>query len=304
MFKETKLNTPKVKVKDNAKPYGKRKCPPGFDGYLHRIQVAFGSIGRGKTTALVEFVMMMQTTHTFDKVFWISPTFLDEEKRFNIDPDILEIIPEYTDKWLLDTQAWIKNEIKEYHIYEEYYKVYQKCIIQGNEPTMQELMLLTMHDFDPPRTKYIYGYPCFKMIFDDMVGEKKIFSTNMKGVFPKFLVSVRHYSVSLTISVQIFKSGIPSTLRGGNVYSWLLYGTNSAAQRKMIAEELADKVENIKAFDDLWFYATNNNKYDFLYVDYGTDDPTKRFRKNWHTQLELPTKVIEEKPIDIRKKIT
>lgn len=286
-IKLSKINTPKVKVKDNKKPYADRKCPHGFENFHHRLMVLFGSVGRGKTTAIIEWIMMMKTTNSYDKYFYVSPSIEDEEKKHNIDDDTLEIIPTYSDDWLIKIQEWIKQEIKEYKIYQEYYKVYKHCIIEGHDPNASELMLLSMHGFEEPKTKYVHGHPCFAFIFDDQIGEKALFSPSNRNPFTKFLVKCRHMSSTILISVQLYKGGLPKTLRSGMVYSWLLFPTNAASHRKAIAEELADRVENIEAFDYLWNYATKDNPWDFLYVDYGTFDPSKRFRKNFHTQLQL-----------------
>lgn len=300
MLTTRKIKIPNISVKNNEALYKSRKQPDCFDGDMHhRIMVFIGGIGSGKTTRIVEYILLMLTTNSYDKIFWVSPTFRDDcGKADNIDPDILEIVDEYTDSWLVETQKKMKEAIKEYKIYLEYEKVYDKCIRHGKKLDTYEEALLIMHNFEPPYTPYKHGFPCFLMVFDDQVAEKKIFSANMKGACSKFFLNCRHHSCSIILSSQIFKHGTPTCLRGGNVGSWILYRTSSDKMKKTICEELAEKIKP----DELvkkWEYACQQ-PFDFFLVDYANKDPTKRFRRNWDNILVGGEDPITEKPTKLQ----
>ena len=287
MYIQNKIHVPNVNVKDNKPPYADRKLPEAFKGFLHRIMVAIGSIDCGKTTAIIEWILMMQTTHTYDKIWFISPTLHKEAKMANLAPYNVEHVVEYSDKWLIDTKQWIENEIKEYKKYQEYSQTYKKCVLGHKDPDEYELMLLQVHNFQPPINNYIHGHPCYLCVVDDCVGNKKIFSPRMTGPFSNFMVSIRHYSTTLIISSQIFKNGIPSALRSGGIQSWILFNTYTAKLRKIISEELSDNVEHIDDFDKIWKWATEK-RHNFLYVDIKNDDPDKKFRHNWDNYIQMP----------------
>lgn len=284
-FKETKLTLPKIHQKDHVPRYKERKTPEIFDDCLHSIWCLVGGIGRGKSYTIVKMCLIFDKYHTFDKIFWVSPTISRDDKRADL-PDNVEYVEEYTDEWLINTKNWALNEIDEYIKYEHYYKVYQKVVVEGKEPTMSELMLLQIHEFEKPFTPYKYGFPSFFMVVDDLVAEKKIFSPNCKGPFSKFLTSIRHASFSVCLSSQILRSSIPASLRGGNIAYWLLYKTSSQKLRKTISEELSDNCKNIELFDKVWTKCTEN-PHDFLFVNYHVKDKKLMFRRCFDNQIEL-----------------
>ncbi|RYE15388.1 MAG: hypothetical protein EOP34_03470 [Rickettsiales bacterium] len=285
-FKEKKITLPKIHMKNHVPRYKERKTPDVFGDCLHSIWCYVGGIGKGKTYSIIKNILIMDTTHTFDRYFWISPTIARDDKRMDL-PEKTTLVSEYSDKWLNETRQWMLHEIDEYIKYEEYFKVFQKIIIEGKQPSMAEMMLLQMHNFEKPHTEYKWGFPSFCIVVDDLVAEKQIFSPTCKGPFSKFLTSIRHHSVSVYLGSQVLKGSLPLALRGGNVAYWCLYETSSQKLRKTISEELANNCKNIELFDQIWEKSTEGY-HDFLFVNNNEKDKKLMFRRNYDNQLIIP----------------
>lgn len=293
------VKVPKTHVSDLEAPYLSRKTPQNLVNCHHSLIGLFGSKGAGKTTRVIEWIQMMQSTNSYDKIIWWSPTFADEEKSKNItDHYNCEVIPKYTDERLIEIKEWMKSEIKEYKqyfIYKKLYEKYAKYVRQYeglSQPdfiqlfTHDELVLLEKYDFQPPgENRYKYGFPAFLMVFDDMLSEKKIFAANAKGVAAGFFMNMRHASCSVILSVQVFKNGIPACLRGGMVDKWLLFENYSDKQKKIISEEICCKIKPEKVIE-AWDLACAK-PHNFLYIDYSNPDRSKLFRRNWDDIINL-----------------
>jgi hypothetical protein len=126
-----------------------------------------------------------------------------------------------------------------------------------------------------------------------MVSEKRIFSATIKGKATNLFLNHRHISMTIIMSTQVFKNGIPNAIRGGNISMYWLFSTKSEKLQNIIAEEVAQKVKPETVLE-AWNFATKDDDYSFLLIDYDTKDKSRMFRKNFDNIIHLNTSTSEK----------
>jgi len=299
----TKMNIPKIKVKDSEPPYASRATNSALFPH-HQLIGVVGSRGCGKTQRIIEYFMMMNKSHSFDKIYWFSPTFLKEEKSKNLTEDKslkIEVFKSYSDEKLQEIIQEVEAMIVEYKEYQEYEKIYAKFLklhrahqhdSASDEEFAhyfkhEELELLEKYNYAPiTPNPFPHGYPCVGLVYDDMVSEKRIFSPTIKGKATNLFLNHRHISMTIIMSTQVFKNGIPNAIRGGNISMYWLFPTKSEQLQKIIANEVAHKVKP-EVVIEAWDFATKDDAHSFLLIDYDTKDKSRMFRKNFDNIINI-----------------
>lgn len=283
------VNLKNVKVPDipnNTPEYLSRKVPKkAFP--LHLLSACIGGRGTGKTTIALKLIKWYLQSKSYDRlIIWSTTAHKDPKmkaffRECEENDSVMELV-HYENYNPADLQHELERcdeDIKEYRKYLKYLDVWKK-FTKGKdveEMTMDELVLLEEMDFRKPETEFKNGFPCFLILFDDMVGNK-VFSQNMSGIGNKLLISHRHYSCSVIILSQAFTSFIPKQIRANNIGLWILSGTKCEKTMKEIADDVSSKVSP-EMFMNAWKYATKE-KFHFFLCDYDTPDDDWRFRKD------------------------
>lgn len=301
-----KLNKVKPPSIDNNIPdYAERQTPPQMPR-LHMLCAVVGSRNSGKTTAVIKMLKMYVRSHSYDKIFWWSPTASREQKIKDFVEDCqkhdceIDIIPRFNEGEFGQLLEWCRGEIDEYKEYKKKLVVWNKYIQCKNVDslTLEELTMLETMDWKKPETTYKYGFPSWAMIWDDEIGNKTIFSPTCKGVTSQFWILHRHISCSVFILSQIVANGIPRQVRG-NISLWMLFPCKSDKLKTEVAEELAFKIDP-ETFMKIWEFATKD-QHDFLFTDYDCPDPKFMFRKGFTHLIEYTEKNEESKSSKIIK---
>lgn len=251
------------------------------------IGAVVASRGGGKTTTIINLVKIYASSHFFDKVYLLSPTFFNDPKLETLKDERydLRVYTEVNHDTVSDIIQEIKSDINEYKKYKEYIALWKRFIkakspedwLDRADPA--DIALLQEHDFQPPETPWRYGMPQSLIIFDDLVGNRAVYN-NQELV--KFLLVHRHWLSSAIFSVQVWKGAIPRGIR--NNLSLLMLFTNKSVQiRKEIAEELASHITP-EHFMILWDFACEEPK-SFLCVNF--DNEEYMFKKNFNTVIRL-----------------
>lgn len=272
-------------VPNNIPEYAQRKTPPNMPR-LHMLCAVVGSRNSGKTTTALRLLKMYVKAKSYDKIFWWSPTALREPKFQAFKKDCenqgveVEVKPSFNEAEFLALQEWMRAEIDEYRHYKRKLDVWNKFVKvkSAEEMTMDELALLEEMEWEKPTTEYKNGFPSFAVCYDDMIGDKSVFSANCKGTTSQFWILHRHLSCSVFILSQIVANGIPRQIRG-NISLWILFSCKSDKLKKEVSEELAFKVSPERLLE-MWEFATKD-RHDFMMCDYDCPDETMMFRKNF-----------------------
>lgn len=274
---------------NNTPEYTERRTPPNMPR-LHMLCAVVGSRNSGKTTTVLRLLKMYIKSKSYDKIFWWSPTakreqkfktFMSECEKQGVD---IEVKERFDEREFLELQEWIRGEIDEYRNYKKKLEVWNKFVKvkDTNELTLDELASLEEMEWDKPKTDYKNGFPSFALCYDDMIGDKSVFSPNCKGTTSQFWILHRHLSCSVFILSQIVANGIPRQIRG-NISLWILFSCKSDKLKKEVSEELAFKVSPEKMLE-MWEYATQD-RHDFLMCDYDCPDEKCMFRMNFDKLL-------------------
>jgi len=251
------------------------------------IAGVIASRGGGKTTSVINLVKIYATTHFFDKVILLSPTYYNDTKLQTLQDPRYEFIvhTDITPDIVNDVIDSIKADIEEYKKFKEYIKVWNRFVRAKNverwldNADPAEIALLQDHDYEPPQTQWTRGMPQTLVIADDLVGNRAIYNN---PTLLKFLLVHRHYLTSFVYCSQVWKGAIPRGIR--NNLSFLMLFTNKSKQvRREIAEELASHI-TVEQFEAIWDYACQE-PHDCLYINY--DDPRNRFKRNFNEIIKI-----------------
>jgi hypothetical protein len=250
----------------------------------------FGSRGSGKTTAFIKLCLLYDTTRSFDQVIVFSPTLKNDEKMEALQRDTkfkTHIVNGFSEtefgKFITD----INKELSQFERFDKAHEAYKK--FKGGAPveslSREELEHLHYYDFrDPDDTGcFPYGRPSILMVFDDLVGDKRVYSENMNNPVCRFALRHRHSNTSILFLAQTFARGIPRQIRN-NVSIALLFSNKSAKMKKQMAEEMSSFMEP-DAFLAMWDYATSD-LHDFFMIDYDSHEMELKFRKNFNVLLQ------------------
>lgn len=270
-------------VPNNIPEYAERRTPPQMPR-LHMLAAVVGSRNSGKTTTIIKILKLYIKSKSYDKIFWWSPTarrepkmkaFIEQSSK-DVPIEIFDTFNEGEFSQLLD---WFKAEIDEYRRYKKQLVVWEKFkrCKSVDELSHDELIMLEEMEWKKPMTTYKHGHPSWALVWDDVIGQKNVFSPTCRGVTSNFWILHRHLSCSVFILSQIVANGIPRQIRG-NISLWILFSCKSEKLKKDVAEELAFKVEP-ERFLRIWDFATQE-PHSFLLADYDCPDERFMFRRN------------------------
>lgn len=260
------------------------------------IGAVVASRGGGKTTSIINFVKIYASSHFFDKVYLLSPTFHNDPKLETLQDDRydLRVYTEVNFDTVDEILDEIKSDINQYKKYKEYIKVWKRFMkakspedwLDRADPA--DIALLQEHDFQPPDTPWEYGMPQSLIICDDLVGNRAIYNN---PALVRFLLVHRHWLTSVLFSVQVWKGALPRGIRN-NLSLLMLFCNKSIQIRKEIAEELASHISP-DHFMLLWDYACQE-PHDFFTINF--DDPKHRFRRNLNEIIKIKSVPISKSP--------
>lgn len=242
-----------------------------------------GGLGSGKTTFLIKMLQLYETTKTFDKIFYYSPTIGFEEKREYL-PECTEVFEEFTFDLFEKHKDFIRKEIEDYKIFLKYMEIYNKAM-RGQHITHAEMIILESNDGEPMESEYKH-MPCFCMVFDDLQSNRLIYSPNMKTGVSQFFLNTRHFNTMCIFSCQTFKNAIPKQLKS-NIAVYILFRCKALKQQKDIAEDLVG-VCPVETFIKCWNFACEV-KYSAFVMDRNADEK-EMFRRNFDCQIMLDDK--------------
>ena len=292
-MKLVKLSNVKIPhIEDNIEPYASRPIPKqGIP--LHHLGAVIGGTGSGKSTKALEFLSWYDKAGSFDRLIIFSPTGMKDPKvkRFIEDKHNFKVTfyPKYDDKIMREEVASFESDIEEWKLYIKRKLAYEKWVKNEDVDvlTLEELEYLNEIDFTKPKWLYPKEYfPCFAILIDDHACCKNVFGANCKGFLSELCVAHRHYSCSIYVLSQIFKSFIPRQFRGGIITLWLLFSTKSQKHKEDIAEQVANKVSE-DTFLSVWDFAVKDSNHDCLVVDYKAQNIDTMFRRNFDKLIRL-----------------
>jgi ABC-type dipeptide/oligopeptide/nickel transport system ATPase component len=266
-------------LKNNNPLYANVPVPDGM--FKYGILNLVGSLGSGKSTVLLQILRLYDTTKTFHKIFFYSPTMKNEEKAEYL-PDNTEIFETFSLALYREHKLYIETEIKEYKIYLEYMEIYKK-FLKRQHLTRDEELILSFNDFEPLHTVHKH-MPSFVQCYDDMQSDKLLFSPSMKSEITSGFLNTRHRNTLCIFSCQSFKCSVPKQLKS-QVSVYILFACKSIRYQRDIAEDLVGKVP-VNTFLKLWDYATKE-KYHFFTVDQMSDENNGMFRRDLDTILMI-----------------
>lgn len=279
--------------------------PPLYSCYL-----LVGSKNAGKSYTAVKFLKNYENFPIVDdegnhipmRTILFSPT---ADSMFNpifralnsLDED--DIHTEYSDEILqnvLDDIELLKEEIDARNEYEKLYKKVSKFTNdeQFEKLDEEELLLLNEYNFENPKNlpKLKYKFPPANfIIFDDMIGDAKVFKKNGSDLVSKLTIKHRHKQISLIYTTQYLKAINPTIRKNIDLLSVFKYGDLKEVQDKIYSEVAGYIAPDI--FMELYKHATNEIR-NCLTIDIHPDTKkTHHFRKNLDTIL-LTEEIMDE----------
>lgn len=194
-------------------------------------------------------------------------------------PDCTEIHDDFTLGLFHEHKKYIDDEIQQYKIVTHYNDLLKKALA-GKHMTHEEVQILEMNDYEFMKTSYKH-MPTFCMVFDDLMGNRLIYSACMKTEVSQFFLNVRHFNTMCIFSTQIWKNGVPRSLKS-NIKIYILFACKSVKHQKTIAEDVVGRV-SIEKFCEIWDEACSV-PYSALVVDMLAPE-TDMFRRNFDTIL-------------------
>ena len=284
------LERPKITVKTEPP----RKVPDGMPR-LPMLCLIWGSSGQGKTTALLEMLTIYNREGSIDNVYLFSPTYRMDPKQKLIGElpgkqYEFDAIEHYSDEALTGIITGIKGRVERHRYWVRYNEAYKKFVACRSEKeltkrlTADDFLLLQERDFEPLEPVCKHGqFPQSMLIFDDLAGNSKLFTSNGKGVLGQFLILARHWGTSIIVLSQT-RTCLNKQLRS-NLNTLVLFRCKSKSIQSCIADEFCSYCSEDE-FVSMWDTATTEPN-DFFLVD--LRDREKMFRKNWDCVLSKPT---------------
>lgn len=284
------IDTEKIKVKTDAH----RRVPNNLPD-LHFLSLICGIRGSGKSSVMVKLILEYDKTKSFDHIVVFSPSASRDTKYEYIMQNIKYAKAELRDEFTTDIFLQVKNDIEmrieKYQKYERDMALWKRFTsYKGKWEDFDGEDLLTVCDefcFEKPETEYKNGMPTTCLIFDDLQGNKDLYSHQGASarIVNNFFVLTRHFRTSVFYCNQSFKSmGVPKAIRQN--LSWLILFSNKSPEiRKEIAMECA-AIISPEEFVEYWEYATKDSRHDFLYLDISGDEGFQ-IRKNLNIVLSM-----------------
>lgn len=251
----------------------------------------FGSRGAGKTTAMINLIRAYQrpgVAPAWDHIVLFSPTAKKDPKYKALEEQLstkdtrVELIEDFTLTKLQELINYMDAETKSYETKKlalGAYRKFKEKNMDINKLKEDELLALYAYDFEPDgkvRNMYKHGRPSFCLVFDDLVGEKLVYSTTGTNLVSKFALRHRHYSCTMIFLSQSWAHGIPRQIRH-NLSLAIFFRVNSPQLKKDVASEMSSFISETE-FIELWDEATEEH-HDYFMIDFAAK-PEMKFRKN------------------------
>lgn len=282
---ETKINGFDNVIKHKKTPLPRSRNPHLPPLYFTMLSVA--SKNSGKTYSIVNLISLFEKSgnsvydHKGNKLpirtIWCSPTsnssansVLDELK--SLDPeDRHEDVDEELLKDIYEQIKTEKAEIEERSRYIEAYKRYVK--VNPMKLTDEEIMILSMYDFEHPRDlpKLKYDHPpVIFLVLDDMISSNAVFGSKRSNFISNLCIRHRHYGINLIFTTQSLKA-IPNVIRKNLDILQLFKNSN----KTYVLDQLQEEVSGILSKD----------KFEAFY-DYVIDKPFGNLCLNMHPDVK------------------
>lgn len=281
---ELQKEPPKISVPDELPPL------PGLFGF-------FGVRGSGKTTAAQSLLRKYKAAGLMHRLFLITPTY--ESNRFLFDgllQDTGDVFESTTQASLDEVINRVHAEAEEWRIYKSNKKLWHEFQLQKKEyvrgkrkeidpELVGEVMQAGLGDLDT-FPDYKYGdcdHPCMWLVLDDIQSSSLLNqSTKVPGNLANLCIKHRHiagrFGVNIIMCFQNWKMQVGALSRAlrANLTACALFGYRDKKIVDSIYEEVSQEV-SLEVFQQCYDYATQPNKWDFLFVEFGSD---VRLRKN------------------------
>lgn len=271
------LSPLKVKEHERREAPNSLPKPPFMSGF-------FGSRGSGKTTCMLQLVRMYDRVRAFDKIVIFTPTHSKDPKFeafIDSNPNAkVELVENYSDAKFNHYVSEMETGLMDFEKHKKAREAFGKFSKGENVDDMPDDDILALYAYDfmnPDATeRFKHGRPSTLIVFDDMVGDKRVYRGDSAGVVGRFALRHRHFNCSLAFLSQAYKSGIPRQLR--NNLSLAVFFANKSDR---IKEEISEEMSSFISPDDfvnLWNYSTEE-PHSFFMIDFDAKDPRHRFRK-------------------------
>lgn len=270
--------------------YELRPVPDGLPK-IPFLAGVFGSRGAGKTTAMINLVRAYQKPGMqpgWDHIIIFSPTASKDPKYRALEEQLstkdtrVELIEDFTLTKFQELLKYMDEETKSYEskkLAVEAYKKFKDKNMDITKLKEDELLALYAYDFEPEgkiKNMYKHGRPSFCMVFDDLIGEKLVYSTHGTNLVSKFALRHRHYNCTMIFLSQSWGNGIPRQIRH-NLSLAVLFRVNSGMLKKEVAAEMSSFISE-EEFIQLWDEATEEH-HNYFMIDFSAK-PEHKFRKN------------------------
>jgi hypothetical protein len=256
------------------------------------MAVMYGSMGSGKTVALLKMLKMYDKTRSYDRIIWFSPTLGREPKgkAFIEGKKNCELVyhEKFSDSVFHEETERMKADIEGYREYLRRLKLWERWVKYDyniDKLEYDEIWELDQMGWEKPKTNFKWGFPSFALILDDCIFEEGVFSANCKNNTAQFFICSRHYSCCVFITSQVHANGVPRQIRGV-ISLWILFRCKSKELQESVAKELSFKVPP-QTLLDVWDFATKNSPHDFLFINYKENDLNNMFRVGFTDQIIL-----------------
>lgn len=251
----------------------------------------FGSRGAGKTTAMINLIRAYQrpgVQPAWDHIIIFSPTAQKDPKYKALEEQLstkdtkVDLIEDFTLIKFQELLKYMDDETKSYETKKlavEAYRKWKDKNMDINKLKEEELLALYAYDFEPEgkvKNMYKHGRPSFCMVFDDLIGEKLVYSTHGTNLVSKFALRHRHYNCTMVFLSQSWGNGIPRQIRH-NLSLAVLFRVNSGMLKKEVAAEMSSFISE-EEFIQLWDEATAEH-HNYFMIDFAAQ-PELKFRKN------------------------
>lgn len=282
--------------KFETEEYELRDVPEGLPRVPFLAGV-FGSRGAGKTTSMINLVRAYQRPHqqpVWDHIIVFTPTAGKDPKYKALEEQLstkdtkMELIEDFALGKFQELITYMDKETKAYEVKKTASAAYKKWKEKNMDVTKlkdDELLALYSYDFEVDgkvRNMYKHGRPSFLMVFDDLVGEKLVYSTHGTNLVSKFALRHRHYNCTMIFLSQSWSNGVPRQIRH-NLSLALFFKVNSLRLKQEVAEEMCSFISE-EEFIQLWDEATVDS-HDYFMIDFAAD-PDRKFRKNLDTVFQ------------------
>jgi hypothetical protein len=282
--------------KFETEEYELRDVPEGLPRVPFLAGV-FGSRGAGKTTSMINLMRAYQRpcqVPVWDHIIVFTPTASKDPKYKALEEQLstkdtkMELIEDFSLGKFQELITYMDRETKSYEVKKTASAAYKKWKEKNMDVTKlkdDELLALYSYDFEVDgkvRNMYKHGRPSFLMVFDDLVGEKLVYSTHGTNLVSKFALRHRHYNCTMIFLSQSWSNGVPRQIRH-NLSLALFFKVNSLRLKQEVAEEMCSFISE-EEFIQLWDEATVD-QHDYFMIDFAAA-PDRKFRKNLDTVFQ------------------